>query len=107
MAAIYYQRGESLDYTNSSGSEIKAGDVIILEDRIGVASCDMADGAKGAVEVVGVFEFTKTGSSAIAMGQNVYFDGTGITNVSSSNTPAGFAAAAAGASDTKILVKIG
>ena len=81
--------------------------MIILEDRIGVASCDMADGAKGAVEVVGVFEFTKTGSSAIVMGQNVYFDGTGITNVSSSNTPAGFAAAAAGASDTKILVKIG
>lgn len=114
MAATYYQRGESLDYTNSSGSKISAGDVIELGDRIAIAGCDMADGTKGAVEVVGVFLIEKTGTNAISMGTNVYFDGDGITdaaddggNPATAYTPAGFAAAAAAADATEILVKIG
>ena len=40
------------------------------------------------------------------MGQTVYFDGTGITDVKSTNTEAGYAAAPASAEDTKILVKL-
>jgi len=48
----------------------------------------------------------KTGTSAIAAGADVYWDGDGITNASSGNTKAGFAAQAAEASDTEILVSI-
>lgn len=107
MAATYYQRGESLDYMNGMQEKISAGDVVVIGDRIAVAGCDMAPGAKGAVEVAGVFKFKKTGTAAIDMGKTVYFDGTGITNSSSGNTAAGFAAAAAAAADTEILVKIG
>ena len=46
--------------------------------------------------------------SAIEMGTDVYFDGTGITDTKGDDTPlAGYAAQAAAASDTVILVKLG
>ena len=40
------------------------------------------------------------------MGAPAYFDGTGITGVATNNTLAGYAAQAAAADDTKILVKL-
>lgn len=87
-----------------------------LTGRIGIAGTDIAPGAKGDLHVSGVFEFDKTGTAAIAMGQTVYFDGTGITDEADNGqtgdaketyTPAGFAAAGAAAADAKVLVKIG
>lgn len=107
--AAYFQRGEALDYTNGTGSDIDAGTVIVLgtKAKIAVAGCDIPAGATGSVFVEGVFEFPeKPGESAIAQGAPVYWDGSGITATSSSNTPAGYAAAPSGASATKIFVKI-
>ena len=105
--AAYWQRGESLDYTNSGSVAIEANTVVALTGRIGIAGTTINPGAKGDLHVCGVFEFQKTGTEAVTMGQDVYFDGTGITNTEAGNTPAGFAAAAAEAGDTVILVKIG
>lgn len=113
--AAYWQRGESLDFINAGTTVIEANTVVELTGRIGIAGTDIAPGAKGDLHVSGVFEFDKTGSAAITMGQTVYFDGSGITDAAddgastnkTSYTPAGFAAADAGASDTKVLVKIG
>lgn len=107
--AAFWQRGETLDYTNKTSSIIAANTVVALKGRVGIAGTDIAPNAQGDLHVTGVFEFDKTGTNAIAMGQDVYFDGTGITeeDASGSNTPAGYAAAAAEAGDTKVLVKIG
>lgn len=113
--ATYWQRGESLDYTNAGSAIIAANTVVELTGRIGIAGTDIAPGAKGDLHICGVFEFDKTGKAAITMGQAVYFDGTGITDAADNGqtdgkveyTPAGFAAAAATAEDTKVLVKIG
>lgn len=107
--ANFFQRGEALDYTNGTGSAIDAGTVIVLgtKAKIGIAGCDIPAGETGSVHVEGVFEFPeKSGESAIAMGDPVYWDGSAITATSTSNTPAGYAAAPAAASATKILVKI-
>ena len=111
--AAYYQRGESLDYTNATASKIAANTVIALTGRIGVTGTDINPGETGSLHVTGVFEITKTGTAAITMGQTVYFDGTGITDEAddggspaTSYTPAGYAAKAAAADDTKILVKL-
>ena len=109
MDTNYVQRGESLDYTNGTGSKIDAGDIVVIGTKIGVAGCDIPAGAKGSLHVEGVFEFPeKSGESAIAMGAAVYYDATAgaITATSTSNTLAGYAAAPAGASAAKILVKI-
>lgn len=114
--ARYVQRGESLDYPNSSEEMIKAGAVIPMITRIGVAGTDIHPGDVGSVHVCGVFEFAKTGNTAIPMGTAVFFDGTGITDKGEteaaegeeavSYVPAGYAAAGAGKDDAVIFVKL-
>lgn len=106
--AIYWQRGETLDFTNNAvgATKIDANTIVALDAMVGVAGTDIAVGATGSLHVSGVYEMPKSSSSAIAQGAPVYWDGTGITGTASTNTPAGYAAAAAGASDTTILVKL-
>ena len=105
--ANFWQRGEALDYINSTENKIAANTIVKIGDRLGVTGCDIAPGAVGSLHVCGVFEMPKTGTSAIAMGQNVYWDGSGITDAAENNTKAGYAAAAAAADATKIMVQIG
>lgn len=106
--AAFWQKGEALDYPNSSGSKISANTIVVVSTRVGVIGCDIENGKTGTIHMGGVWEMPKSGSSAIVLGQTVYWDATnsGITNVSTSNIEAGYAAAAAGADDTKILVKL-
>ena len=104
--ATYWERGETLDYLNETTAVIEANTVIALSGRIGVAGTSINPGEKGSLHVTGVYEIAKTGTEAIAMGATVYFDGNGITNAESGNTLAGYAAQAAAASDTVILVKL-
>ena len=108
MSAKYWQRGETIDYTATD--DLANGDVVDLSTRIGVAGNDIATGETGAVHVVGVFEMPKA-TGAVTVGQALYWDKTAgnITTTAGSapaNTPAGWAVAAAGASDTTVLVKL-
>ena len=108
--ATYVQRGEALDYTNSTEAVIPAGSVISLTTRIGVAGTNIAPGAVGSVHVVGVFSMDKTDSEEVAMGDALYCDtATGkITKTGTSDTPpAGYAAAPSAAAETTVLVNIG
>jgi len=109
MIASYKYRGEALDYPNTTENTIEAGEVVVIGSRVGVIAGDIAPGALGAVHVEGVFEFPLTTGTAIAQGADVYWDATNkkITNSSSGNTAAGYAAAAAKATDETITVKIG
>lgn len=104
--AAYWQRGESLDFANNTQAVIEANTIISLGTRIGVAGTSINPGEKGSLHVTGVYEIEKTGTNEIAMGAAVYFDGTGITDAADGNTPAGYAAAAATADATVILVKL-
>lgn len=105
--ATYWQRGETLDYVNNTGSIIEANTVIKLAERIGIAGTNINPGEKGDIHICGVFEFAKTSQNKIGMGTSVYFDGEGITEIEGDDTPAGFAAATAEAEEKTILVKIG
>lgn len=104
--AIYWQRGESLDYVNATDATIAANTIVSLGTRIGVVGTDILPGEKGSLHVTGVYEIPKSGAGAITMGAAVYFDGTGITTTASSNTPAGYAAQAAASGDSVVLVKL-
>ena len=113
--AVYWQRGESLDYVNSGTSVIEANTIIPIAGRVGVAGTSINPGEKGSLHVTGVYEIEKTGTAAIEMGAAVYFDGTGITDAADNGktgvekaeyTPAGYAAQAAAAADSVILVKL-
>lgn len=113
--AAYWQRGESLDYKNTGVTAIEANTIVALTGRIGVVGTTINPGEVGSLHVTGVYEIAKTGASAIAMGQAVYFDGTGITDAADNGqtggdkvdyTVAGYAAQDAAAADTTILVKL-
>lgn len=112
--AEYWQRGEALDYANSTDATIPANTIVQIGSRIGVTGNSIAPGEIGSLHVGGVWEMPKTGASAIDMGTTVYFDGTGITdaeNDGAEQDPAsyvevGYAAAPATADATSILVKL-
>ena len=99
--ATYWQRGEVLDYRNDTDTKIEANTVISFGGHIGVAGTDILPGEVGSLHVTGVFEIP------IEMGTEVYFDGNGITDTGSDGaSPVGYAAQAAAAADTVILVKL-
>jgi predicted RecA/RadA family phage recombinase len=104
--AEYWQRGEALDYTNSTDSTIPANTIVQIGSRIGVTGCSIAPGDTGSLHVGGVWEIPKTGTDAIEMGTTVYFDGTGITSTEKDAVEVGYAAAPATADATSILVKL-
>lgn len=108
--ASYWQRGETLDFTNDAVGAVKieANTIVALAGMIGVAGTDIAVGEKGSLHVSGVYEMPKTSTNAIAQGVPVFWDGSGITEDanSGSNTPAGYSAAASEASAKTILVKL-
>ena len=112
--AEYIQRGEALDYINTTDAVIPHDTIIPMGGRVGVAGTDIAPGEVGSVHVVGVFKTAKSGTNAIAIGQTVYFDGPGITDAANDGveenptayTEVGYAAADAAADATTILVKL-
>jgi len=107
MSTNYTQRGDVLVYSNSTGSTINSSDVVVVNDRVGVAVVDIADGSTGAVHVEGVFSLAKA-SEAINQGQAIYWDATAgnITLTSAGNTLAGYAFESTIAADPTIAIKL-
>lgn len=118
MKAIYFQRGETLDYFPTEN--VENGAVVDLGTRIGVAAAPILAGEQGAVHVVGVFAMDKADGEAITQGTAVYYDAEedvitatastevmeGETKKTVDNVPAGYAAASAAATDATVLVKL-
>ena len=103
--ATYIQRGEGLDYQNTTEVMIPAGTVILLGKRMGVAGGDIQPGEVGALHMAGVFEIPKKASVALAAGDNVVFtDADGIDKATTDVM--GYAVAAAAAADETAKVKL-
>ncbi len=102
--ATYRQPGNQIDHTPVGA--VAAGDVIVQENLVGVATAPIAAGAKGSIAVSGVFRFAKdTGSGdAIDAGKLVYWDSGNevATETSGGNTLIGKAVADAAASQAYV-----
>lgn len=107
MKTTYIQKGDNLDYINATDQIISAGDVIMLGKHIGIAGTEIPVKGMGSIFVTGVFALPKVSVNEIAAGTDVYWDGTGITEVSENNTIAGYAVAVSAAATQSIAVKIG
>ena len=96
MIANYQQPGAAIDYTTPTSDTIKAGQVVSLSTRIGVAGTEIPAAAVGSLHVKGVFTMDKA-SGAIALGAAVYYSASTdtITTAASGAVPAGWAIAAA------------
>lgn len=108
MIASYQQPGSTIDFINSTSNTIKAGQVVSLTTRIGVAGTEIAASAVGSLYVKGVFSMPKA-TGAIAIGAAVYYNASTdkITTTASSAIPAGWAIAAAESEDATVQVCIG
>lgn len=72
MKAVYYQRGETIDFVNNTAADIAANDVVTLTSRIGIAATAIPVGHKGAVNVMGVYALPAETTVAFTVGQKVY-----------------------------------
>jgi len=70
----FIQDGGSVDYT--PGSAKTAGDVVVQGELVAVAKRDIAANELGSLAIEGVYDFPKAagGGTAIAAGDNVYWD---------------------------------
>ncbi len=105
MKAVYWQRGESLDYVNSGDSVIEANTIIDLGTRIAVAGTSINPDEKGSIHVTGVYRMDKKDEGEISFGAAVYFSENGIT-AEPGGTPAGYAAEQSATGTGTILVKL-
>lgn len=109
MAKTYKQPGEVMDYTNTSGSTITAGTIVLVGLIVGVVLADIPNNATGELSVCGVHTLPKAAVNG-GQGDQLYFDETNhvITNTSSSgaNKAAGKAFAAYVNGDATISIKL-
>lgn len=74
-------------------SDIKAGGVVNVGAKIGIAHAPIASGATGTVAIKGIYEFAC--GATIAQGAEVYLDASGVATTSAAGlAKAGFAATA-------------
>lgn len=99
----------AIDYT--PGSDVTAGDVVVQGDLVGVAAHDIADSVLGSLQVVGpggvwIFDKTAGTSTAMTVGQVVYWDDSGdvATTTASTNAVLGKVVLAAADADTEVYV---
>lgn len=103
--AAFWQRGETIDYKNTTTSAIEANTVMAFGKRVAVAGMTIAPRETGSLHVTGIYRFEKA-EGEIAEGAEVYLSAEGKISTTASDVKAGFAVEAATAADTSVLVKI-
>jgi predicted RecA/RadA family phage recombinase len=105
----YVQKGERIDYTNSTASAIGYKDILPLVTRISIALEDIAVGATGTIGVTGILELSAENTVAFDVGDQLYWDQTNgkLTKTSTSNILAGWCTEPKTTTGTTARVKIG
>lgn len=105
MARTFRQPGNTLTWTNDTGADVASGDVVVLDDTIGIAQVDIADTEDGSVAIAGAHEVPKTTGTAWAQGEKLDWDDSvgefvpGATPAAGDVLECGVAAADAAAAD--------
>lgn len=87
-------------------ANVTAGGAVLVGSLFGVAVNTALSGAAVEIAVTGVFDLPKTAAQAWTVGQLLYWSGTAVTNVASTNKLIGVAAAAAQSADTVGRVRL-
>ena len=86
----FVQKGNTLTFTNGSGSTIASGEGVLLGagGLFGVSNGTVLDTEDGEATISGVFKISKTAADTPAQWANAYWDDTAkkVTTVSTSNT---------------------
>ncbi len=114
MTSAYRGPGESMTWTNGTGSAVSADDVVVVGDGLlAVCNEDIADTASGVVHFVGEYDLPKVSAAVIAQGEWVIwdvsaseFDDNAATPATGDVSSAAWATAAAAASTTTVRVRL-
>lgn len=104
----FLSQGNTLQWTNDTGSDVASGDGVVVGTIFGVAAGDIANGETGILNLVGVYELPKTGTQAWTVGAAIYWDATPgeATTVASGNPLIGVAVEAVGSGAGETLGKV-
>lgn len=103
----YIQKGEALDWLNTTGSTVASGAAVLIGKRVGFTQGVIVNNAMGVVRVEGVYQCDKTAALAIAAGDPVYYNiSTKKITKTATDLPIGFATAAAAGSAAYVNVKL-
>jgi len=112
MAEATFVHGNPLMVDHTPGSDVSAGEVVVLTDAVRISHKDIASGMLGALAAGGgVYETAKAtgGGTAFTDGDTAYWDDTNNQATNSdgggANKKLGLAVAAAGDSDASVLVQ--
>ena len=91
MAKNFIQKGDTITWTNSTGSDVASGDVVVVGTLVCVAMVDIGNGKSGGLATSGVYELAAITTGAFTQGAALYWDATAkkLTTVTTSNTLAG------------------
>lgn len=87
MARNYVQKGNVIDFTNNTGSDIASGDAVPCGSLLGVAITDIADGETGSLNIEGVWELPKVEAAEMGQGDPLNWDLSAAAFVSNAATP--------------------
>lgn len=106
MAKNFVQNGALMEVT--LGGTKASGDLVVVEDIVAVLLEGGASADVVTAQIEGVFSLPKVAPLVIAQGQQLYWNGTALTNDSDggANTPAGIAHRGALSAATKVDCKI-
>lgn len=107
--ATKVKEGKYIDYT-PSGSDVTAGDVIVLSELVAIADADIADGELGALNTQDTYAIDGDATETFAIGDEVFWD-VADANVTlladtGTNKRIGYAVSARGAVAGDVLVKL-
>lgn len=104
MVRTFSNPGNTLDYL-VAGSAVSSGDVVEVEELLGVAAADGAIGETVGLHVRGVFSVPKDGVAKL-FGERAFWDGSQVVLTATANRYLGIIAAAAGAGVATCLVNL-
>lgn len=111
MSTKQVQKGDVIQFANSSGSAIAANAPVVIGALVGVALVDIPDGESGSVAIAEVYKLPKTSAAVITQGSKVVFDvsasetqAQGFSTATGDVVSFGVAFAAAGAGVTEVPV---
>ena len=68
----FVARGDVLEFT--AGADIESGEGVVVGTIFGIAAGDIADGARGVLNLTGTYRVPKVGSQAWTVGAAVHWD---------------------------------
>ena len=100
----FVQSGDTVSFT--AAADTLSGAPVLIGSLFGVAVADVKNGDPGEMMLSGVFDLPKTTGQAWTIGQLLYWSGTAVTNVASTNKLIGAALSASASGDTTGRVRL-